>query len=142
LGFMGRAGFFHSIVVRRRRGESGGGPHALSKTLARITMRPANAERLGVRWLQHRFRVFRGLKQTRFRKSSRGLSALRRDWCLGSAGFRQEKLEEMENELGEQHAGALRRERGAAKAERWAGQELKRLGWTEAAWPPGAKATR
>jgi hypothetical protein len=60
------------------------------------------------------------------------LTALRRGWCLGSERFRQEKLEQMEEKLGEHHAGALRRESGEAKAERLIGQELKRLGWTEA----------
>jgi hypothetical protein len=61
------------------------------------------------------------------------LKALRRGWCLGSEGFRQEKLEQVEEELGENQAGALRHESWAAKAERLVGQELKRLGWTEAA---------
>ena len=51
---------------------------------------------------------------------------------MGSADFRQEKLEQMENELGADHAGALRRESAEAKAERLVGQELKRLRWTEA----------
>jgi len=54
------------------------------------------------------------------------LRALRRGWCLGSAGFRQENLEQMEDELGVDHAGALRRESGEAKAERlvgWGGIE-------------------
>jgi len=60
------------------------------------------------------------------------LKALRRGWCLGSADFRREKLEQMENELGADHAGALRRESAEAKAERLMGQELKRLGWREA----------
>jgi len=60
------------------------------------------------------------------------LKALRRGWCLGSADFRREKLEQMENELGKDHAGALRRESAEAKAERLVGQELKRLRWTEA----------
>jgi REP element-mobilizing transposase RayT len=60
------------------------------------------------------------------------LQALRRGWCLGGEAFRQEQLEQMAAILGEHHAGALRRESGEAKAERLVGQELKRLGWTEA----------
>lgn len=60
------------------------------------------------------------------------LKALRRGWCLGSAAFRQEQLERMEEKLGEHHAGELRRETAEAKAERLVGQELKRLRWTEA----------
>jgi hypothetical protein len=38
----------------------------------------------------------------------------------------------MAGKLGEHHAGEWRRESGEAKAERLVGQELKRLGWTEA----------
>jgi REP element-mobilizing transposase RayT len=64
--------------------------------------------------------------------AAESLNALRRGWCLGSEAFRQEKLEQMEGELGEHHAGELRRESDQAKAERLVGQELKRLGWTEA----------
>ena len=60
------------------------------------------------------------------------ITALRRDWCLGGEEFRQERLEQMAGKLGEHHAGELRRESGEAKAERLVGQELKRLGWTEA----------
>ena len=64
--------------------------------------------------------------------AAESLTALRRGWCLGSEAFRQEKLEQMEGELGEHHAGELRLESGEAKAERLVGQELKRLGWKEA----------
>ena len=64
--------------------------------------------------------------------AAESLTALRRGWCLGSEAFRQEKLEQMEGELGAHHAGELRLESGEAKAERLVGQELKRLGWTEA----------
>ena len=60
------------------------------------------------------------------------ITALRRDWCLWGEEFRQERLEQMAGKLGEHHAGELRRESGEAKAERLVGQELKRLGWTEA----------
>ncbi len=60
------------------------------------------------------------------------ITALRRDWCLGGEEFRQEMLEQMAGKLGEHHAGELRRASGEAKAERLVGQELKRLGWTEA----------
>ena len=60
------------------------------------------------------------------------LKALRRGWCLGSEAFRREMLESMEEELGDTHAGELRRESAEAKAERIMAEELKRLGWTEA----------
>ena len=54
---------------------------------------------------------------------------LRRGWCLGGDGFRQELLERIEGKLGEHHAGQLRRESGSAKAERILEEELQRLGW-------------
>jgi len=57
---------------------------------------------------------------------------LRRGWCLGSEAFRQQMLERMEGQLGEHHAGELRRESAAVRAERIIAQELERLGWTEA----------
>jgi len=57
---------------------------------------------------------------------------LRRGWCLGSEAFKQQMLERMEGQLGESHAGELRRESEQAKAERILGEELQRLGWTPA----------
>ena len=56
---------------------------------------------------------------------------LRRGWCLGGEEFRQQMLERMAGQLGEHHAGELRRESAEAKAERIIAGELKRLGWTE-----------
>jgi REP element-mobilizing transposase RayT len=55
---------------------------------------------------------------------------LRRGWCLGGADFRKEPLDRIAGKLGEHHAGELRRETAAAKAERIIGEELQRLGWT------------
>ncbi|MEI7733776.1 MAG: hypothetical protein WCO56_29695 [Verrucomicrobiota bacterium] len=55
---------------------------------------------------------------------------LRRGWCLGPETFRQELLDRMAGQLGEHHAGELRRESAEAKAERIIDEELKRLGWT------------
>ena len=57
---------------------------------------------------------------------------LRRGWCLGGAGFRQELLDRIAGQLGEHHAGELRRETAQAKAERIIAEELKRLNWTGA----------
>jgi len=57
---------------------------------------------------------------------------LRRGWCLGSAAFRQELLERMEGELGESHAGELRRQSAEVRAERIIASELRRRGWAEA----------
>ena len=57
---------------------------------------------------------------------------LRRGWCLGSEGFRKEMLERMEGQLGEHHAGELKRESAEVRAERIIAEELQRQGWTEA----------
>ena len=57
------------------------------------------------------------------------LRALRRGWCLGTEGFKQEMLERAEGQLGEHRFGALRQESAQAKAERIIGQELGRRGW-------------
>ncbi|MGH6630573.1 MAG: transposase [Burkholderiales bacterium] len=61
---------------------------------------------------------------------------VRRGWCLGGAGFRQELVERMSGKLGEHHAGELRRESAEAKAERIIAEELKRLGWVRADLEP------
>ena len=60
------------------------------------------------------------------------LAPIRRGWCLGSAEFKRQMLERMDGQLGEHHAGDLRRENGETRAERIIAEELKRLGWTEA----------
>jgi hypothetical protein len=60
------------------------------------------------------------------------LKALRRGWCLGSQEFKQQKLEELESQVGQHHFGQMRLEVAQAKAERIISQELRRLGWQEA----------
>jgi hypothetical protein len=57
---------------------------------------------------------------------------VRRGWCLGSEGYRRELVERMEGQLGEAHAGELRRESAEVRAERIIAEELRRLGWSEA----------
>jgi REP element-mobilizing transposase RayT len=60
------------------------------------------------------------------------LKVLRRGWCLGGEEFKRQMLEKMEGKLGDHHAGELRRETAAAKAERIVAEELRRLSWDEA----------
>ena len=55
---------------------------------------------------------------------------IRRGWCLGSKGFRQELVAEMRERTGPNHGGDERRETEAAWAEQVLGEELKRLGWS------------
>jgi putative transposase len=57
---------------------------------------------------------------------------LRRGWCLGSDDFKRQALARMEGQLGEYHAGDLRRESSEAKAERIIAEELEGFGWAEA----------
>jgi len=54
-----------------------------------------------------------------------------RGWCYGGADFRRQLLAQMEDRLGEHHAGALRQETAEAKAERIIQEELARLKWKE-----------
>jgi len=60
------------------------------------------------------------------------LQALRRGWCLGSEGFRRERLLRMEGKLGEHHSGELHRASAEAKAERIIAEERRRQVWQEA----------
>jgi REP element-mobilizing transposase RayT len=59
------------------------------------------------------------------------LKAFRRGWCLGSKEFKDQILEMMEGQLGENHSGELRRETAEAKSERIIKEELLRLKWRE-----------
>ena len=65
---------------------------------------------------------------------------LRRGWCLGGTSFRQELLDRMAGELGEHHAGGLRRESAGAKAYRIIAEELQRLRWAQADLEHGTMA--
>ena len=58
--------------------------------------------------------------------------AVRRGWCLGSPGFRDQLLERMAGGMGEHPGGKERQETAVAVAERIVGEELQRLGWSEA----------
>jgi AraC-like DNA-binding protein len=64
--------------------------------------------------------------------SAAAVRELRRGWCLGSPEFKARMLERMEGKLGDHHAGALRLETAAARAERIIAEELARLGWDAA----------
>jgi len=60
------------------------------------------------------------------------LRARRRGWCLGSEPFKQQKLEELDGQLGQQHFRQMRLELAQSKAERIISEEFRRLGWQEA----------
>src|SRR5438105_4027923 len=56
---------------------------------------------------------------------------IRRGWCLGEATFRQELLEQMAGQMGENHYGIERWESAQEKAMRIVHEELTQAGWTE-----------
>ncbi len=57
---------------------------------------------------------------------------LRRGWCWGPEGFREELLDLIGEQQGDQHHGAELRESDEQKAERLVGGMLQQAGWTEA----------
>jgi hypothetical protein len=57
------------------------------------------------------------------------LKALCRGWCLGSGEFKQQKLEELDGQVGQHHFGQMRLEVAQANC---LSEELRRLGWKEA----------
>ena len=62
----------------------------------------------------------------------KGMKALRRGWCLGSEGFRQELLAQMRERIGEHHYGPVRAESEASRAEGVVREGMRALGWREA----------
>ena len=60
------------------------------------------------------------------------LKALRRGWCLGSEQFKQQKLEQLDGQVGQHHFGQMRLEVAQAKAERIITEALRQFGWQEA----------
>ena len=56
---------------------------------------------------------------------------LRRGWCWGPKGFREELLERMAEKQGRQHHGEELREADEQKAERLVAEKMRKLGWTE-----------
>jgi REP element-mobilizing transposase RayT len=60
------------------------------------------------------------------------LQSIRQSWSFGSEQSKAELFQSIEGELGENHAGELHHQSSTARAERIVGEELARLGWTEA----------
>lgn len=64
---------------------------------------------------------------------------VRRGWCLGSDGFRQELLGQMKERMGAEHYGLERQETAEARAEEIVKTELKRRRWTQSQLSQRAK---
>ena len=56
---------------------------------------------------------------------------MRRGWCLGGEGFRQELLEQIAGERSGSHYGPELAESAEARAQRLLAQALRRKGWRE-----------
>jgi putative transposase len=65
-------------------------------------------------------------------KESGDWKRLRRGWCWGPKGFREELLELIDQEKGRQHYGEELRESDEQTAERLVGTMLRQAGWSEA----------
>jgi putative transposase len=77
----------------------------------------------------------RGMEQRRELEVSKGSpdwKRLRRGWCWGPKGFREELLELIGQKQGRQHYGEELRESDEQKAERLVAEMLRKSGWTEA----------
>jgi hypothetical protein len=71
------------------------------------------------------------LEERRGSEEGDEFKAVRRGWCLGGAPFREQLLGQMEGGMGEHHGGEERQETAVVVAERFVGEELQRLGWSE-----------
>jgi putative transposase len=77
----------------------------------------------------------RGMEQRRELEASKARpdwKRLRRGWCWGPKGFREELLELIGQKQGKQHYGEELRESDEQKAQRLMAEMLRKLGWTEA----------
>lgn len=75
----------------------------------------------------------RHLEQRRLEEvDPEALEEFRRSWCIGSEAFRQQCLEQMDGQVGENHPGQTRLETAEAKADRIVAEELARLQWSPA----------
>ena len=82
----------------------------------------------GRRHLEQAMEQRKGLEMS---KQSADWKALRRGWCWGAKGFREELLELIAEKRGKQHYGQELKESDEQKAERLLGAMLQRLGWKE-----------
>ncbi|MBC8096461.1 MAG: transposase [Akkermansiaceae bacterium] len=72
-------------------------------------------------------------KELEMSKATEDWKKLRRGWCWGPKGFREELLEMIGEKQGKQHHGAELKESDEQKAERLVAEMFQRAGWSEAA---------
>jgi len=70
-------------------------------------------------------------KELEMSKATDDWKKLRRGWCWGPKGFREELLELIAEKQGQQHHGEELRESDEQKAERSAAEMLRKAGWSE-----------
>jgi len=74
----------------------------------------------------------RQMEARRRQESGQGQwAAIRRGWFFGSERLKEELLAQASERVGAQHYGSERRETDVVKAQRFVGEELRKLGWTE-----------
>ena len=71
------------------------------------------------------------MEARRWQEDKEANRQIRRGWCFGDEGFRQELLAEVEVQRGPNHLGAERQESQVERAERLLQVELSRQRWTE-----------
>ena len=96
-------------------------------------------DRAGRKQLEAALEERKALEQA---KASGDWQRLRRGWCWGAEGFRQELLELIEQKRGKAHYGGELRESDGQKAERLVKEMLGQNGWTEEALPRRRKGDR
>ena len=70
-------------------------------------------------------------EQRRSQETGQEWKGLRRGWCYGDTAFRQELLEQVQAQAGENHYGRERQESAEEQGERIVREEMLRLGWNE-----------
>ena len=71
------------------------------------------------------------MEERRGEKDTEDWRKLRRRWCFGEEGFREELLAQAHEKLGASHYGRERAEAAEEKAGRIVKEELERLGWAK-----------
>lgn len=73
----------------------------------------------------------RRVEEMRAAEDEESYKSIRRGWCLGQKGFKEELLAQMNEQMGAEHYGEERTETDEARAERIIGEELKKRRWRE-----------
>lgn len=81
-------------------------------------------------------------KELEMSKATEDWKKLRRGWCWGPKGFREELLEMIGEKQGGQHHGEELKESDEQKAQRLVAEMLQKAGWTDVELPARAKGDK